>query len=377
MATFTENSVRQVIVAKVTGDVDVIDVGTKAAATSNTKKFYIKYKNADGLVMKSDIIDKDSIRFYKAAPFAAEKQRTITIKVKKDNLAPNTEYSLRVMIREVMSGSQEDQMVGVVSVTTSSNTDKKALSKEVTDGFAAQLNKMYGKNALKYNKLDWPLLMAGGETAVESVGGTADTLVIKEVPSSEKPWIIGKVQLRTYNFDVYPNPVVTVSSTGNTNFETFDWLDTTSADAGFYSETVGGSLGHGNGKVAADLEYFYHGEIGDFYRMNNYPYNITTKYMVDPSKSYDTLDLAFFYRGEATSPQASEKQLLILCEKTDSAASLGPIATKLNNLIKAIVADPASQADLIKTITLTGTAKSSGNVPGVSSGKTVTINTTA
>lgn len=117
--------------------------------------------------MKSDIIDKDSIRFYKAAPFAAEKQRTITIKVKKDNLAPNTEYSLRVMIREVMSGSQEDQMVGVVSVTTGSNTDKAALSKEVTDGFAAQLNKMYGKNALKYNKLDWPLLMAGGETAVK------------------------------------------------------------------------------------------------------------------------------------------------------------------------------------------------------------------
>lgn len=82
---------------------------------------------------------------------------------------------------------------------------------------------------------------------------------------------------------MYPNPVVTVSSTGNTNFETFDWLDTTSADAGFYSKTEGGSLGHGNGKVAADLEYFYHGEIGDFYRMNNYPYNITTKYMVDPS----------------------------------------------------------------------------------------------
>lgn len=44
MATFTENSVRQVIVAKAAGDVDVIDVGTKAAATSNTKKFYIKYK---------------------------------------------------------------------------------------------------------------------------------------------------------------------------------------------------------------------------------------------------------------------------------------------------------------------------------------------
>lgn len=337
MATFTENSVRQVIVAKVAGDVDVIDIATKAAATKDTKKFFIKYKNADGIVMKSDIIDKANIRSYKATPFAAEKQRTITIKVAKANLKPNTEYSLRVLIREVMSGSQEDQMVGVVSVTTSSASDPAALSKEVTDGLAAQLNKMYGAQGLKYNKLEWPLLVAGGETAVSGVGGTADTLVIKEVPSTDKPWIVGKVQLRTYNFDVYPMPVIGISSTGNTNFETFDWLDTTSVDPGFYSKTVGGTLGHGNGKVAADLEYFYHGEIGDFYRMNNYPYNITTKYMVDPTKSYDTLDLAFFYRGEATSPQASEKQLLILCQTDDSATSLGTIATKIDTLLKTVL----------------------------------------
>lgn len=337
MATFTENSVCQVIVAKAGSDVDVIDIATKTAATADTEKFFIKYKNADGLVMKSDIIDKNKIRFYKAAHFAAAKQRTITIKVVKENLNPNTEYSLRVMIREAMSGSQEDQLTGLVSVVTSSNTDKTALSKEVTDGLAAQLNKMYGASGLKYNKLNWPLLIAGGATAVGGVGGTADTLVIKEVPDSEKPWIMGKVQLRSYNFDVYPNPVITISSTGNTNFETFDWLDVTDVDPGLYSKTVGGTLGHGNGKVAADLEYFYHGEIGDFYRMNNYPYNITTKYMVDPSKSYDTLDLAFYYRGEATSPQASEKQLLILCEKADSAESLGTVATKLDTLLKTVL----------------------------------------
>lgn len=358
MANFSENAVRHVIVAKAADDVKIIDLktgnkvvvdgqgsGESGAAgagevnASAVEKFYIQYVNAYGDIMKSDIVDKDKIRHYAAKPFKVGTQRTVTIKVDKTELAPNTEYSLRVMIREVMSGSQEDQMVGVVSYTTSSATDATALSKELTDGLAEQINKMYGVAGKNYNKLDWPVLEAVGET-----GSTADTIVIKEVADNLKPWIIGKVQLRSYNFDIYPNPVLSISSTGNTNFESIDWIDASDVDKGLFTKTVGGSLGRGAGKVAADLEYFYHGEIGDFYRMNNYPLNITTEYMVDPKKNYDSVDLAFFYRGEATSPQASEKQLMILCETSkagtgeESSLVLGTIADGLNKTISAIIA---------------------------------------
>lgn len=358
MANFSENAVRHVIVAKAADDVKIIDLktgnkvvvdgqgsGASGAAgagevnASAVEKFYIQYVNAYGDIMKSDIVDKDKIRHYAAKPFKVGTQRMVTIKVDKTELAPNTEYSLRVMIREVMSGSQEDQMVGVVSHTTSSATDATALSKELTDGLAKQINKMYGVAGKNYNKLDWPVLEAVGET-----GGTANTIVIKEVADNLKPWIIGKVQLRSYNFDIYPNPVLSISSTGNTNFESFDWIDASDVDKGLFTKTVGGSLGRGAGKVAADLEYFYHGEIGDFYRMNNYPLNITTEYMVDPEKKYDSVDLAFFYRGEATSPQASEKQLMILCETSkagtgeESSLVLGTIADGLNKTISAIIA---------------------------------------
>lgn len=354
MANFTENAVRQIIVANSANDIKVIDlktgnkvvkVGTedqgKPAAgevlASDVEKFYIQYTNAYTDVMKSDIIEKDKVRQYAKRPFKVGTPRTVTIKVKKTELAPNTEYSLRVMIREVMSGSQEDQIVGVVSYTTSSATEAATLSKELTDGLASQINKMYGVSGKKYNKLDWPVLTAKGET-----GGTADTIVIEEVADNLKPWIMGKVQLRSYNFDIYPNPVLSISSTGNTNFESFDWIDTSDVDNGLFTKTVGGSLGDGNGKVAADLEYFYHGEIGDFYRMNNYPLNITTKYKVNYENKYDSLDLAFFYRGEATSPQASEKQLLILCattqEGTEETLTLGTIANGLDEVISAILA---------------------------------------
>lgn len=354
MANFTENAVRQVIVAKDATNVKVIDLktgntvvadgkgsGASGAAgdgevnASAVEKFYIRYVNAYGDTMKSDIVDKAKVRHYAAKPFKVGTQRTVTIKVKADELTPNTEYSLRVMIREVMSGSQEDQMVGVVSYTTSSATKGDALAKEIVEGLAAQLNKMYGVEGKKYNRLDWPVLAATAST---------DTLVVKEVKDNLKPWIIGKVQLRSYNFDIYPNPVLSISSTGNTDFESFDWIDTSNVDEGLYTKTIGGSLGRGAGKVAADLEYFYHGEIGDFYRMNNYPLNITTEYMVDHKKNYDLIDLAFFYRGEATSPQASEKQLLILCEtdetgtKNDKSLVLGAIAKGLNEAIAAILA---------------------------------------
>lgn len=354
MANFTENAVRQIIVANSADDIKVIDLktgnkvvkvgsGTSGAPAagevlaSNVEKFYIQYTNAYTDVMKSDIIEKDKVRQYAKRFFEKGTPRTVTIKVNKAELAPNTEYSLRVMIREVMSGSQEDQMVGVVSYTTSSATAAATLSKELTDGLANQINKMYGVSGKKYNKLDWPVLTAKGETS-----GTADTIVIEEVADNLKPWIMGKVQLRSYNFDIYPNPVLSISSTGNTNFESFDWIDTSDVDKGLFTKTVGGSLGDGNGKVAADLEYFYHGEIGDFYRMNNYPLNITTKYKVDYEKKYDSLDLAFFYRGEATSPQASEKQLLILCatDKTgsESTPALGTIAAGLDEVISVILA---------------------------------------
>lgn len=354
MANFTENAVRQIIVANSANDIKVIDLktgnkvvkvgsgdsGAPAAGetlASDVEKFYIQYTNAYTDIMKSDIIEKDKVRQYAKRPFKVGTPRTVTIKVNKAELAPNTEYSLRVMIREVMSGSQEDQMVGVVSYTTSSATVAATLSKELTDGLANQINKMYGVSGKKYNKLDWPVLTAKGET-----GGTADTIVIEEVADNLKPWIMGKVQLRSYNFDIYPNPVLSISSTGNTNFESFDWIDTSDVDKGLFTKTEGGSLGDGNGKVAADLEYFYHGEIGDFYRMNNYPLNITTKYKVDYEKNYDSLDLAFFYRGEATSPQASEKQLLILCATdqagTEQSLTLGTIANGLHEVISAILA---------------------------------------
>jgi hypothetical protein len=65
------------------------------------------------------------------------------------------------------------------------------------------------------------------------------------------------------------------------------------------------------GKKVAELEYFTHGWRGDTYRMVGWPRAINTKYMVDPSSSYDLIDIHYFYQGTGVSVQQSEKEITI------------------------------------------------------------------
>ena len=53
------------------------------------------------------------------------------------------------------------------------------------------------------------------------------------------------------------------------------------------------------------------GERGDQIRQIGYPRTIRTKYMIDPTKEYDILDIAFFYQGRGVNVQKSEKMLTI------------------------------------------------------------------
>ena len=69
-----------------------------------------------------------------------------------------------------------------------------------------------------------------------------------------------------------------------------------------------------NGQLTADLEYFCMGERGDQYRMIGWPNYIPTKYLVDPSKEYDYLDVHYYFQGEGVRSDKSEKQITLVCE---------------------------------------------------------------
>ena len=73
-------------------------------------------------------------------------------------------------------------------------------------------------------------------------------------------------------------------------------------------------------------EYFCMGERGDQYRMMGWPNVITTKYLVDPAKEYNMLELHFAFTDTGVNSYRSEKDITIVAE--DDAV--------LNSLIGAI-----------------------------------------
>lgn len=162
----------------------------------------------------------------------------------------------------------------------------------------------------------WPII---------DVDSDEDGLYLTEVAQD---WHLGRMAQEVLHFNVIPVPVVIDgvavdwvaleddSSVG------FEWITATDAITG---ETLT------DGRYVADLEYFFMGERGDLYRGIGWPNNIETKYLVDPDKAYDVLDIDFFWAGDAEDVQKSPRVLTIIAESgkiTDAnakswAASLG------------------------------------------------------
>ena len=89
-----------------------------------------------------------------------------------------------------------------------------------------------------------------------------------------------------------------------------------------------------NGKIIADLEYFCMGERGDQYRNIGWPNVIKTKYLVDPEKKYNTIDIHYAYVGDGVSVQKSEKDITIVVPKV---GANNQASNKLTNEIIAAI----------------------------------------
>ena len=78
------------------------------------------------------------------------------------------------------------------------------------------------------------------------------------------------------------------------------------------ANAVAGTTGVGNGKKIADLEYFCMGERGDQYRNMGFPNVIDTKYLVDPTKEYNVLELHFAFTDTGVNSYRSEKDITVV-----------------------------------------------------------------
>ena len=133
-------------------------------------------------------------------------------------------------------------------------------------------------------------------TKEEELSGTYEGVVIEEV---EQEWNLGTKPLVPVYFEVYPT---TVTYEGDEVL----WGKTEEVTASPYNKVVN------NGKTIADLEYFCMGERGDMYRNVGWPNSIPTKYLVDPTLPYHTLDIHYAFVDSNESVQKSEKDITIV-----------------------------------------------------------------
>jgi hypothetical protein len=163
-------------------------------------------------------------------------------------------------------------------------------------------------------------------TAVALEGGTSTGIVIEEVP---QPWVLGKRQADQIRFSVHTVPI-------NVDGSPVPWGTVT-------DDTANSSVTINNGKMVADMEWFYIGERADQFRGVGYPDNFETKYLANPSKAYDFIDIQYYYSGDAEDVQRSKK-MITLAIPTD--AEVGS-----DTLTETLIADITSAGVTVNDLT--------------------------
>lgn len=333
MNLFTVNQVNQVYVA------DTLVTTANPAAAGEIKigqidgKCYIKHFSKGGGLTRSDIIE--NVLWAKATP-ASEmattlKKATITLATgaydSTNNLMiPGQDYILRLMFNNYIGISPEDSTYmkyGVVHTLENMSTSN--FYKEM----AMSIVKNMARESVKLVKVE---LQTSGNAVEVTMGSTATSLantsatgiILSEV---EPDWILGLKQQKVVKLEAVPTEISVLNS--NSTYDEITWGNVAYSTAGTIK----------NGKLAADYEYFFHGERGDQYRMVGWPDYIPTVYDVDPTKEYDFIQIHYAYIGPNEGCQKSEKDITILvpCEST-SAGELNnttvSIATALDNVLK-------------------------------------------
>lgn len=298
----------------------------------------------EGGIDRTDLIDKDKIQYIKLT-YANKMARDLkTIKITFNSAAitsgsgatakviANADYILKVKLAQVMCPSPTNEYWKFGSAHAAVGADVKTILRKL----AVSLAKSMGNEAVQYLKVY--LLAGSAETEVTpttsevSLTGSYTAILLKE---QEGDWILGLKQQKPLNFTVEPSVVKdtygteifwadTIDSKGFTKIggvEPIDGVETTAANIPAVAGVVE------NGKLCADLEYFWHGERGDRYRMSGYPNYVPTKYMVDPTQKYDVLNIHYSYVGSNHAVQMSEKDLTFIIKPSLTAGFLTKVET--------------------------------------------------
>lgn len=326
MQNFNTNQTRHFYVAgAVDANVDTnLDIALKQTATG---EMYFLYKNADGLLTRSDTIcPKKVISLKKTA--AADMARPLlahTIAVDTSAVTLNTlvgkTLDCIITIHGVFDYDADNSLTFVASVVgdATNTASASAFHKDLAMAIA---------KALPQNDKQYPFIHVfsnGNEvkanTPASSVTGASGGVVLVE---GVQKYVRGKLSGEPCSFSV-------AFRYATSNAEDIVWgVDTVanSAISGFTVMPANYTL--------ADLEYFALGERGDYYRGFLYPNDQPTTYVIDPfgGTAYDVLSVEFYWSGNAENVQKSPRMIQV--------AGSNAVISALYDTMEAMIAGMAS-----------------------------------
>lgn len=303
MANFSVNQVHQLYVANAyKASVAATDAagtigGVKTIEDVLGKQLMFNYKGVES-VMASDLIQIQNIGYAKAVAAA---DMVIPMKKLKIALDPNVnggavvsgqDYVLSIDFKNFFSSGDASRYYKDAAVHGTSNM--------TAAQFYAALEKSFNMAFARENGAN------SQSNPYVKFSSDANGLYIEEKPQE---WALGTKKARRIMFDVF-------CSTIYTGGEDVIWgtvEDVTPAK----SAAVVGTNAVGNGQQIADLEWFCIGERGDQYRMVGWPCYIPTKYLVDPTKQYNTLEIHYAFTDTGVNSYRTEKEITIVSDDVD------------------------------------------------------------
>lgn len=335
------NQVRQLYVAKavktdtapLTTAGDIVPKADKAKTT-----LYFQYMSPAGIV-SSDKIDIANIMYAKVTSSDALAHKLVRYSVTLDTdvaAAPvaGQNYILRLAFRQYTGLSEEDQYFKYGEVTARREMTASDFYKKMAISLAKNLENKTESTPLvniylssKTASADVPGTSATKES-VSSEAAPTEVLVTSATKESdlttnynqiiieeaEQPWVLG---MMPQAFIPFTPQSLTITVDGEERL----WAK---------AEVVTPKNTVHDGHLMADLEYFCMGARGDIYRGMGYPNIIKTTYLADPDKSYDTLDIHYFYTGSNESVQKSEKTITLIAVNDGKHTTMNALIAAIN-----------------------------------------------
>lgn len=310
MANFSINQVRHLyVVTAVKKGTDLLEsdkVGSillKQVEDGPTNYKYYQYMSPAGIV-RSDLINVDNVISSKTTKSEALRHKLYRVLLTLDDsvssaIVAGQEYITRIAFRQYIGLGEEDQNFKYGFVKATSNMSVSDFYKKMAISIANNVSKDTTPLVTVYLKTSDSEVKVAPKTKESTLDGTYTGIIIEE---AEQAWELGTMPQEFIKFTVQPTDIIIAG-------DEYIWGKVTKETPVNFVK---------NGHNIADLEYFCMGARGDHYRMMGYPNIVKTKYLVDPDKEYDVMDIHYYFSDSNESVQKSERTLTLVMENDGS-----------------------------------------------------------